>query len=321
MVWSKIKNALIKPAAISGAMEEIRLVDLGVPKPLARFWANYTRRQVQFMLNEAQVEDNTPVANTKFGGSPDLPGLAHWPVSSPYPAKGRNKSVDARPLEFLCQINMADVVWAQSEDLPIPKTGLLSVFYDNEEQPWGYDPAQASGARMIYTPLGSSLQRIDGQSFGFASNKPVCTVTTKNTRSLPDYTGLHTLIERDGGAQGEALSDLLEEFYDEDEAIHDINSWSHSFGGWPVHIQSEFMQEECQLASNGIECGEPEAYKTDKAKALLPGAIDWRTVLQLDCEDQLEWHWGSSGRLYWWARQADIAVGGFEKSWTVLQCT
>jgi uncharacterized protein YwqG len=320
-MWDKIKNTLLSKSLLASATTEIRLTDLGIAKPLAGFWANYTRRQVEFHLRDAVLQDNAAIAATKFGGNPDLISPQHWPISSVYRRKIGGVDLPPRPLEFLCQINFADVAWAKSSDLPIPDMGLLSVFYDNEQQPWGFDPAERSGARMIYTPPGAVLQRVDGQAFGFASARPVCTAELKHSLSLPDYTNLDSLIEIDGAEQADRLCELVEELYDEDEAINDVHSWAHSFGGWPVHIQTNDMRQECQLAFHGLDCGTPEDYKTEQAIALSPGAIDWWPLLQLDSEDQLEWFWGSSGRLYWWARQADIQAANFDNSWTVLQCT
>jgi hypothetical protein len=42
------------------------------------------------------------------------------------------------------------------------------------------------------------------------------------------------------------------------------------------------MQLECQLASNGIYCGDPDGYKNPRVAELKSGAADWILLLQID---------------------------------------
>jgi uncharacterized protein YwqG len=312
-------DAMNLSASMLASTAETALRQLGVPQVLAEYWAGCAQRQIGFTPSDPVFTDNLALALTKFGGDPDLSSHDLWPFAAAYSKKPGAVDAKPRPLDFLCQINLEDVTWVSTEEFPVPKKGLLSVFYDSEEQPWGYDPKQASGARLIYTPPGAVLRKIPAASYGFSEPRPVCAVRSQPQISLPDYLWLSAMLDQHGNDQADELSGLLEEFYDEDEGIHDVNSKGHCFGGYPVHIQNE-MRDECQLASNGIYCGEPNNFQTPQALALIDTAHIWEILLQLNSEDKLGWQWGDSGQLYWWARKADIAAGELTKGWTVLQC-
>src|SRR5262245_37266549 len=74
-----------------------------------------------------------------LGGSPGLPAGVTWPEW-----KGRK-------LGFLARISLADLRQA----LPItwlPASGALLFFYDTEEQPWGFDPADRGGCAVLCVP-------------------------------------------------------------------------------------------------------------------------------------------------------------------------
>jgi len=94
----------------------------------------------------------------------------------------------------------------------------------------------------------------------------------------------------------------------------------HQIGGFPSPVQGDTMELECQLASNGIYAGEPDAYTTPRAKALEAGARDWRLLFQVDSDDDLKVMWGDAGIIYFWIREEDARAGRFDKAWLVLQC-
>jgi len=79
-----------------------------------------------------RAEADAPIGASRIGGGPDVPAGFTWPTH-----KGR-------PLDFLLQINLADVQGLQC-GLDLPAQGVLSFFYDTDTQPWGYDPADRGG--------------------------------------------------------------------------------------------------------------------------------------------------------------------------------
>lgn len=92
-------------------------------------------------------------------------------------------------------------------------------------------------------------------------------------------------------------------------------------GGYPVPVQGDLMELECQLASNGIYVGDAKGYEDPRSAALRDGAADWRLLLQLDSDDDAGMMWGDVGRLYFWIREQDARAGDFSKVWMVLQCS
>jgi uncharacterized protein YwqG len=94
----------------------------------------------------------------------------------------------------------------------------------------------------------------------------------------------------------------------------------HQLLGLPSPVQGDSMELECQLASNGVNCGSPEGYATARAKQLQVGAESWRLLFQMDSDDDLGVMWGDVGMLYFWIEEAAARRGDFSSVWLVLQC-
>jgi len=233
---------------------------------------------------------------SRFGGAPDLEAGADWPV--------RN----GEPLAFLAQLRLEDLA-AFDLDIPLPAAGLLQWFYDWEEQPWGFDPADGDGWQVRCVQPGVPVAPAT-----VPAEQPFtpCRVRLAQCWTVPDL------------AEDEQQIDL--------ETEDDYEAWErlttalgggeprHRVGGHPNIVQNE-MQLECQLASNGINCGSPEGYADPRVAALQAGAQDWRLLLQLDTDDEGPgWMWGDCGMLYFWTRTSDIATAAFDSAWCVLQC-
>jgi hypothetical protein len=114
--------------------------------------------------------------------------------------------------------------------------------------------------------------------------------------------------DRDGDAYLELQSGAFE------------NMHHHQVLGYPSPVQNADMEEECQLASNGVYVGNPEGYKDPRVPALKAGATDWKLLLQLDTDDDIGWMWGDVGTLYFWVRESDARCGDFSKVWMIFQC-
>ena len=99
----------------------------------------------------------------------------------------------------------------------------------------------------------------------------------------------------------------------------ETDSDGHQLLGHPREIQGE-MQLECQLASNGVYCGNPEGYQNPLVRELEPGASQWTLLFQCDSDDQAGWMWGDVGRLYFWITESDLISRRFDNVWMVLQC-
>jgi uncharacterized protein YwqG len=80
------------------------------------------------------------------------------------------------------------------------------------------------------------------------------------------------------------------------------------------------MEVECQLASNGVYLGDSKAWNDPQYDHLKTAAADWQLLLQVDSDDMLGTAWGADGRIYYWMRRQDLAIGDFDNTWLVRQC-
>lgn len=61
--------------------------------------------------------------------------------------------------------------------------------------------------------------------------------------------------------------------------------------GHPDPVQGD-MQLECQLAANGVYCGDASSSRDPRTARLRPGAADWRLLLQVDSQHETGMMWG-----------------------------
>jgi uncharacterized protein YwqG len=230
---------------------------------------------------------------TRFGGLPLLAAGTGWPHSP-----------SGQPQSFLAQLNSNDV------SKLLPADTLLAFFYDVEEQPWGFDPADAGGWRVIATPVAEARPQ-SGPAEAFA---PLAAVADP-VDTVPDR--WEEPIDEPASRNRSEHKEAYEEFYDAAERDDEIAV--HRVFGWPEIIQNP-MQRECQLASNGVNTGTPEGWRDPRVAELEPGAADWILLFQIDSDEDAGWMWGDAGRIYYWIRRQDLAAGVFDRVWLVLQC-
>ena len=105
-------------------------------------------------------------------------------------------------------------------------------------------------------------------------------------------------------------------FFEFAESLGDVE---HHLLGHPQEIQGA-MQLQCQLASNGLYCGDQSGYNDPRAVELKSGESDWQLLMQIDSDDNADWMWGDCGRLYFWIKSDDLKSQDFSNCWMVLQC-
>ena len=230
-----------------------------------------------------------------LGGPAMLPGDAAWPASQ------------GRGLEVVAVLDLAALREAgQVPGLPLPDAGWLTFFYDDAEQPWGYDPAQRDAWRVVHVAEGA-----------LARTAP------EGTSTFPEVTLAAVVEPTVPGVSEDALAALHETAWDElyvfGEELRPIGQPVHRVGGWPDLVQDS-MWLAVQLAAAGIYLGGVEGWRDPRVPELTPGAADWRLLLQIDTDDAASMMWGDAGRLYFVAREEDLAAGVFERCWLQLQC-
>ena len=118
-----------------------------------------------------------------------------------------------------------------------------------------------------------------------------------------------------------ALSDReLDLLGEHQESLFDHGP-EHHVGGFAYPVQFTPVELECQLASHGLYSDDTPGFEDERAEALTPGASEWRLLLQLDSDPELDMQWGEGGTLYFCVRAEEAHSGNFDGVWTILQCT
>ncbi|MBO6741210.1 MAG: DUF1963 domain-containing protein [Phycisphaerales bacterium] len=269
---------------------------------------------------KGEVMNDLPIATSKVGGLPHLPDNYPWPV------KG------ARPLMFLAQINLEDIDSDHVQDNALPKSGLLTFWGDTAALPWGFDPNDSGTYQVHYfseSPDSFSIRELPDFDPNGLDQKPQYKWTPFNECELQiknDYCYNNDVDEAIESifsqVTEEQADDLYHRFMDfEEEQLNHANEGTHQLLGHPHEIQGD-MKLECQLVSNGIDLGNqlPESEKA-KIESLMPGAKDWRLLLQLDSDqDAADWMWGDCGKLYFWIKEQDLRATDFSSIWGIIQC-
>jgi uncharacterized protein YwqG len=238
---------------------------------------------------------------SKIGGLPNLPGDLPWPEWK------------ERPLAFLCQVELSGL--PPGTPFPgLPPSGCLYFFYDQQESRWGFDPNDKGSWRVLYTP-GDMQDRPEREApealdaDNIYGEKPVA---LSPIQTYPDWQD-----ERVDGLQ--LTSKQRDEYIALCASVFE-NQPAHHLLGYPSPVQSNDMDLECQLVSNGLYCGDPSGHENPRAKELAAGRSDWILLLQLDTDDETGMMWGDSGMLYFWIKQDDLAARRFDNCWMILQC-
>jgi uncharacterized protein YwqG len=300
-------------------------------------------RHARYAAHLQHRGENVPLqpGNSRLGGRPDLPPGMSWPIRQALQSRqprsvlpGLTHGPDQQtleylttpqPLNFLAQINLAEVAVVAVPDLELPQQGMLYFFYDTEYQGWGFDPSDAPGFRVIFAPDTNTLAPVD---------MPPATIPIKPFVEVglqPQLTFCPLPSEGilfDSLKLPKAAADIYDEVL-RDDRDSKVNSkdwfqepnWANcQLGGYPSVIQNP-MEEECALVSAGIYCGDPKAYSSDEGKSVLSQENDWQLLLQIDSDEDAEMMWGDSGMLYFWIKKSRLQARDFSQVWLILQCS
>ena len=245
-------------------------------------------------------ESEIALGASKLGGNPDVPSGFEWPEW-----QGVN-------LAFIAQINLAEIPQTTQTNM-LPKTGLLSFFYDPDQNTWGFDPKDRGSWRSYYFSL-DNLERMTTPSYNseyMDDPYPGCRVDYELTNYYPDP--FDDAIKELQFTESEL--DRYWEFY---EDVYKM-SCNHQLLGRPDVIQNP-MELECELASNGIYTGDTAWTKRLDLFMHKRRAKNWRLLLQIDTDDDANMMWGDGGMLYYWIKEEDLIQRNFSETWMILQC-
>ncbi|PIE84155.1 MAG: peptide methionine sulfoxide reductase [Bacteroidia bacterium] len=285
-------------------MDRTALETLYRERGLARIWdilSPHAKNAIRIAPRPAD-EASLPLGGSKIGGCPDLPPDVEW------------FTYGGRPMSFLAQINLREVHPYDSEGR-LPATGILYFFYDSEQEVWGFDPSDADGSRVYFhdgdpaqlrrRPLPESLCHDEDGAPLIAP----CALSLSAECTLPSlWSSLAGDIDY-SEEEFEAYFALMEELGEEQFKL--LGHSDNVQGG---------MELECELVTNGISCGTPEAYNHPRFHELEPNAGRWHLLFQMDSSDTVGTMWGDMGRIYYWIREEHLQARRFGESWAILQC-
>ncbi|MDH5527329.1 MAG: YwqG family protein [Nitrospirota bacterium] len=240
-----------------------------------------------------------------------LGGLPHVPPGFVWPRFGE------RPLTFLASIDLAEVRAAarthQVADLDfLPAAGTLLFFYDDNNQPWGFDPADRDACRVIYLEPSAGGLSAAAPHAG-AEPLPARRVDFGKVLVAPDVQSDTVKALRLSDEETDDYIDYTIDRYPE-------NTAHHQMGGFPDVVQNDGMELQCELVSHGLYCGDSTGYNDPRRAELEAGAAHWRLLLQLDTDERVNMWWGDAGRIYFWVRAEEARAGNFDNVWLILQC-
>lgn len=254
------------------------------------------------------------VGGTRLGGVPDVPADFEWPT---FAGAGLiDNAVKSRPLSFMAQFNCAELAPLDKEGL-LPKTGLLSFFYEMESQCWGFDPKDAGCARVFWFEDISNLAPAQvpedlEEDYRF----PALQIDMEAASSYPGWEDFS--LGRETNSDDGDLFDEVSESFGTDEDVSKLL-------GWPYVIQNN-MTQECELVSRGYYLGDGwnEIPDEECRRAEETSAEDWRLLFQLDGveseEEDFDLMFGDGGMIYFYIRKEDLLARRFDRIWLILQC-
>lgn len=282
-----------------------------VRREVTAFFERTQRREIAISHHPAQ--EKLPVGASKFYGTPDLPADFDWPYYKGTDFEGVTKN---RPLAFLTQINLGEAAQYDRTGL-LPKTGVLSFFYETVSMEWGFELKSEGYARVYYFPETEVLVptqlpeetkewSVGEQALTFADAVSLLSSFAYSRRSGKEV-------------DWDTYNELRAEFGC-DAALHGDDHMKML--GYADEIQNE-MEPECELYSRGIDGDVQEELSEEEEAELVRNAADhWVLLFQMGTveDDETELMYGDCGLIYFWIRKEDLAARNFDNVRLILQC-
>ncbi|AOH48809.1 hypothetical protein BCS37_10290 [Selenomonas sp. oral taxon 920] len=282
-----------------------------VRREVTAFFERTQRREIAISHHPAQ--EKLPVGASKFYGTPDLPADFDWPYYKGTDFEGVTKN---RPLAFLAQINLGEAAQYDRTGL-LPKTGVLSFFYETVSMEWGFELKSEGYARVYYFPEAEGLVptqipeetkewSVGEQALTFADAVSLLSSFAYSRRSGKEV-------------DWDTYNELRAEFGC-DAALHGDDHMKML--GYADEIQNE-MEPECELYSRGIDVDVQEELSEEEEAELVRNAADhWVLLFQMGTveDDETELMYGDCGLIYFWIRKEDLAARNFDNVRLILQC-
>lgn len=97
----------------------------------------------------------------------------------------------------------------------------------------------------------------------------------------------------------------------------DIPNQNHQLFGEHFKIQDNLFWD-AEMAFQDIDFEDFTMLSERRQKKVIDGSNEWVLLLQLDTDEDLDWHWGDSGMLYFVIKKQDLAENKFNKVRAIL---
>jgi uncharacterized protein YwqG len=227
------------------------------------------------------------------------------------------------PFQFAGQINFAEIARVDGHDPALPRTGLLSIFWDNLEYPGGFDPAGHVGTLVLYhdEPL-DRFKRLNtpAEMLPMERDTPVRSMScVPEAFVAPAPPGSETWNAL--GLPQPAL-EAYQSWCDEYEIMQPSEGgkdWRcHRVGSWPAPVQGP-MQSLCAMVATGIYCGSHKVFEAAENQEIIRSGRDWVMIAQIGTDTKANLTWGDSGALYVWIKSIDLAARRFDQARIIVQ--
>ena len=262
----------------------------------------------EIKLSHFKPEAHLELRAGRIGGRPAVPEGFKWPYYT-------TNDGERLPLSFLAQIDLGEASKLDGEGV-LPKSGLLSFFYELQTMTWGFLPGDRGSARVYWFPEGTALVPAE---FPEELDDPLILPERETALCRKLCPPPFEYLDRAGFDPDDYFKCMAELGYDVDEEMN-----STKLLGYPDIIQDD-MRVECEMTARGISCGNPADiadFSEDELREIAERAGDWRLLFQMGSAeyDDFELMFGDLGNIYFWIRSDDLEARRFENAWLVLQC-
>jgi len=274
---------------------KVKFQDAGLKQHWQKF-EPLLRNEIAIKPEDA-VETEIKVGQSKIGGQPDLPKNQTW-----------FKENNGKSLSFLAQINLSETRQFDKSN-QLPPSGLLYFFYSAEQEAWGFDPKDKDKFKVFYFngDIADIVRTEFPPDLPEHSRYKSCKLNFGSSVSVPNW-------------ESEVVNEILSSEEQDAYVELTVDGEITKLLGHSDNIQGT-MEDECQLVTNGLYCGDPSGYNDPRAVDLKKDADKWILLFQIDSIDKAGMMWGDVGRVYFWIKKEDLEKKDFNKSWFVLQCS
>ncbi|MEK4027456.1 YwqG family protein [Pseudobacillus sp. FSL P4-0506] len=230
---------------------------------------------------KAIKEEEIPIGTSKLGGLPDMPDGMEFP------------SYENGYLWFIGQFNLKEAKPYDKDNL-LPEKGILYLFYDAHEQPWGFEEDEGCYKVLYFDGDVCELKRraFPGESEGDYS-LDAYKIAFRNIYTISEHP--ENLPFEDENEEDRFWNFRQELMQPEDENGSIVPA--HYMLGEPFNVQNDVFEE---------------LYDSSKHPVLL---------FQIDSDEQdLGVMWGDSGLLYFCIEKEELLAKQFDKVTFTLQC-